>query len=372
MSMRKMEKLFLAFSAAAACTAVFCLDLCAEETAAQAQVKRETIVSDAKKYIGCPYADGAVGPDSFDCSGFIYFIARESVQVQLPRTAHAMYSFVRIIPDSRIEPGDLVFFKTTENGSISHVGLYIGKKQFIHAASDGPNNGVIASSLNESYWKTHYAGAGQFLKSGRTGDGENSSSDDEVTEEDVTTGDSVPETGHSSGTGSSGSFTDGLACSFSASADWSLFTTQRFMPNFRGLATEADLFMTKWKMNPGAGVMLRWNYGVRAFEMPVVFSLAFADFMRVYAGPVFTFGKCTLPDTDTEIRGSVFPGIFGVSFILPSFTKGTFKVQIIQDICYTVFNDIDGAALVFTDAAAAGLVFSTGVRVTFPFSVFTK
>lgn len=326
-------------------------------SAAQAQVQRETIVSDAKKYIGSPYADGAVGPDSFDCSGFIYFIARESIQVQLPRTAKAIYSYVKVVPDDKLEPGDLVFFRTTATGSISHVGLYIGKRQFIHAASDGPNNGVIASSLDEAYWKSHYAGAGKFLESG-----ERSESD--------TFG--VPVTASASGMQNNVSFLDSLECSFSLSADWALFTTNQFVPNYRGLNTQADVTVTKWPLHPGVGVMMRWNYGVHSMQIPLVFTLSFTDFMRVYAGPVITIGSCALPATDAEISPSFFPGVAGVSFSLPSFSTGKVKVRIIQDICYTVFNDTDGSALPFVESVTAGLVFSTGIRVTFPLSVFTK
>jgi Cell wall-associated hydrolases (invasion-associated proteins) len=348
-----------------------------EISSARAQVQRETIVADAKKYIGAPYVDGAVGPDSFDCSGFIYFIARDSVSVQLPRTAKAMYSFVKVIPDSKLEPGDLVFFKTTEAGTISHVGLYIGKKQFIHAASDGPNNGVIASSLNETYWKTHYAGAGKFLEPGDPAykfDEDTDSSSDaavplKVPAEKKPESESPPvKTDVSAGP----SFMDSLVCNFSASFDWSLFTTNQFVPNYRGLVTQADVTVTKWPLNPGAGVMMRWNYGTRSFQIPIVLTLSFTDFMRIYAGPVITIGSCSLPASDTEIQPSFFPGIAGVSFSLPSFTQGKVQVRIIQDICYTVFNNTDGSALPFVESVTAGLVFSTGVRVTFPLSMFTK
>ncbi len=368
-------------TAAVVCTVFLfvCIPVTAEEiSSARAQVQRETIVADAKKYIGSPYVDGAIGPDTFDCSGFIYFIARDAVSVQLPRTAKAIYSFVKVIPDSKLEPGDLVFFKTTESGTVSHVGLYIGKRQFIHAASDGPNNGVIASSLNEAYWKAHYAGAGKFLE---PGDPAYSFADDT---EDGAAGAGIPvksapekksaweissaEYGTAGGT----SFFDSLVCNFSLSLDWSLFTTNQFVPNYRGLNTQADVTVTKWPLNPGAGVMMRWNYGTRSFQIPLVLTLSFTDFMRIYAGPVITIGSCSLPATDTEIRASFFPGIAGVSFSLPSFTQGDVKVRIIQDISYTVFNNTDGAALSFIESATAGLVFSTGVRVTFPLSMFTK
>ena len=364
--MNKLRHCFLC--AVCAASFFFCMPSFADGlSAAQAQVQRETIVSDAKKYIGSPYADGAVGPDSFDCSGFIYFIARESIHVQLPRTAKAIYSYVKVVPDNKLEPGDLVFFRTTAAGSISHVGLYIGKRQFIHAASDGPNNGVIASSLDEAYWKSHYSGAGKFLESGEY----LSESDNSGTAASFDTP-FASEKASAEGVRNNVSFLDSLECSFSLSADWALFTTNQFVPNYRGLNTQADVTVTKWPLHPGLGVMMRWNYGVHCMQIPLVFTLSFTDFMRVYAGPVITIGSCALPATDTGISPSFFPGVAGVSFSLPSFSSGKVKVRIIQDICYTVFNDTDGSALPFVESVTAGLVFSTGIRVTFPLSVFTK
>ena len=70
-----------------------CVKLCAEDTSpAEAQVMREKFVAESKKYVGSPYVLGAVGPDKFDCSGLVYFCARESIQKQLPRTAKALYN----------------------------------------------------------------------------------------------------------------------------------------------------------------------------------------------------------------------------------------------------------------------------------------
>ena len=79
-----------------------------------------------------------------------------------------------------------------------------------------------------------------------------------------------------------------------------------------------------------------------------------------------------MPGSSKEIEPSIFPGILGVTFNTPSLSKGKFKVQIIQDICYTVFNNTSNAALSPLKSVAAGLEFCTGVRVTFPMSVFFK
>ena len=129
---------------------VCCFKLCAEDISpAQAQVLREKFVAESKKYVGSPYVYGAVGPDSFDCSGLIYYVARESVGIQLPRTAKAIYNYCRIIPDKDKEIGDLLFFKTNSSDSITHVGIYIGNNQFIHASSK--ESKVIISTLDKEW-----------------------------------------------------------------------------------------------------------------------------------------------------------------------------------------------------------------------------
>ena len=126
------------------------------------EAKRNSLVEECKTYIGTPYLYGGLTKDGIDCSGLVFTAVRDSTGIQLPRTVKALYSFVRIIPDSEKQKGDLVFFKTVES-KISHVGIYIGKNQFIHSVSDGPNTGVIVSSLKENYWKTRYVGVGSYF-----------------------------------------------------------------------------------------------------------------------------------------------------------------------------------------------------------------
>ena len=129
----------------------------------EAAATRITFVNHAKGFLGKPYRRGAFGPETFDCSGLVFTSSRESIGVQLPRMTRAIYKFCEIVDDPEREIGDLLFFKTTGDGSISHVGIYMGNGQFVHAASDGPSTGVIISSLRESYWKSHYFQAGRFL-----------------------------------------------------------------------------------------------------------------------------------------------------------------------------------------------------------------
>ena len=143
--------------------------LCAQNdismSPSESAIARKKLVDYSKQFVGKPYVSGGIGPNSFDCSGLIFTVSRESIGVQLPRTTKAIYNFCEDIKDNEREAGDLVFFKTTSSGEISHVGLYIGSNQFIHAVSDGPNTGVIVSSLKESYWKSHYICTRRYLPS---------------------------------------------------------------------------------------------------------------------------------------------------------------------------------------------------------------
>lgn len=339
---------------------ITCLDLCAEEiSTAQAKVYRENLVTEAKKYIGCPYVYGAVGPDSFDCSGLVYYVAKQVNGTQLPRTAKALYSYAKIVPDKQKEPGDLVFFKTTSSGNVSHVGIYIGNNQFISALSDGPNNGVILSSLNEAYWKPKYIGVGQIYKSGKIIE------EDDFIEEPF-------EDDESDGTGSSGNFLDNLVFDGSVYGGWSLLQPGRFMINFRGIDLQSNARYAGIPLSPGIGFSLRYNAGLNVFQIPVMLSVTPSEYLRIYMGPVFTFGNPDMTGTDKEITQTILPGIIGVSLATPSLIKKKIKLQIVQDISYSVCSTEDGAALNFFDSIAAGLVFYTGVRVTLPFKIFTS
>ena len=353
---------------------VSCLKLCAEDqTPAQAQVSREKFVAEAKKYVGSPYVYGAVGPDKFDCSGLIYYVARESIGKQLPRTSKALYSYCKIIPDKNKEIGDLLFFKTNNTAPITHVGIYIGNNQFISAISDGPNTGVIISSLNQPYWQPKYVACGQFIKSGKAKNTE------EVFEEEVVKADGEKASSKSKVKleykGSSfykpnAKFPDAVTVDSTVFCNWSLVSPNEFMLKWRGIDIHSNVRYSKWILEPGIGLAFRYNHGLGVFQMPLMLSATVNDFVRFYAGPVITFGQPKMIGTNEEISASVFPGILGASFSTPSIPIGDSKVQLVQDISYTVFNQRDYAALPFIQSVSAGLVLFTGIRVTFGLGTF--
>ena len=116
------------------------------------------IVGTARSRLGCAYRMGASGPTVFDCSGFTSWVYSKNGK-SLPRTAAAQYSGTARVSKDGLTPGDLVFFAGTYKSGISHVGIYIGGGQFIHAANS--KTGVVVSSLNSVYYAAHYAGAGR-------------------------------------------------------------------------------------------------------------------------------------------------------------------------------------------------------------------
>ncbi|MCR4733526.1 MAG: C40 family peptidase [Treponema sp.] len=363
---------------------ISCLKLCAQTMSpAEAVLAREKFVDAAKILVGKPYLYGAVGPESFDCSGLIYYTARESVKVQLPRTAKAIYSYVRIVPEEQREIGDLLFFCTSSTETINHVGIYIGNNQFISAISDGENTGVIVSSLRQTYWKDKYRSTGQFLPSGKILD-VIEESDSETFEEEVvlpesqtnSDGEKKVESNQSAGSNNKisvskkASFADNLLFDSSVGIDWNLISKRQFAFKYRGIDAFLHARYAAWNLEPGFAFLFRFNYALDNFQLPIVLTLSANDFIRFYAGPVITFGDSYLPATEEKIKPSFFPGIIGASISTPALEFGKVKFQLVQDINYSVCNDVDGAALNFVDSVIAGLVMTTGIRVTFPLSLF--
>jgi cell wall-associated NlpC family hydrolase len=117
----------------------------------------EGVVNEARAMIGSPYAWGGTSPNGFDCSGFIQYIF-QSENVTIPRTVSEVWNFAQPVDSPSI--GDLVFFETYKPGP-SHMGIYIGNGEFIHA---GESNGVEITNLSNSYWEPRYLGAKRIIQ----------------------------------------------------------------------------------------------------------------------------------------------------------------------------------------------------------------
>ena len=120
------------------------------------------MMDEAMKYEGWPYVWGGYGPDvGFDCSGLTQHVFG-TIGYGLPRTAAEQFN--TSMPVSDPQPGDLVFFRGTNEArpadAVTHVGIYIDENRMY----DASNSGVGFSNWNQGYWKKHFTGFGRVVK----------------------------------------------------------------------------------------------------------------------------------------------------------------------------------------------------------------
>ena len=105
------------------------------------------ILETAYTKLGTPYVYGASGPNSFDCSGFTSWVYRQH-GISIARTAQGQSQGGTPVDRANLQPGDLVFFGSSTS-NITHVGIYVGNGQMVHAPHTG--DVVKVSSLNRNY-----------------------------------------------------------------------------------------------------------------------------------------------------------------------------------------------------------------------------
>lgn len=120
------------------------------------------VVVDALSLVGTPYKLGGLDRRiGLDCSGLVVAVYEKALGVMMPRTSKEQAQNSVTIADAELTPGDLVFFKTPR-GAFTHVGIYIGEGQFVHAPRAGGR--VRIESMDVAYWKTRYNGARRLLE----------------------------------------------------------------------------------------------------------------------------------------------------------------------------------------------------------------
>lgn len=113
------------------------------------------ILAEARKYLGTPYVYGGASPSGFDCSGFVYYVLKQ-VGYSPYRTPASQYQQGSSVAKEDLQVGDLVFFSSNST-TITHVGIYSGNGQFIHAPNS--RSTVSYSDLTSGYWANTYYGA---------------------------------------------------------------------------------------------------------------------------------------------------------------------------------------------------------------------
>lgn len=112
----------------------------------------------AYDHIGDPYVWGATGPTTFDCSGLM-MAAYEAAGISIPRDTYGQVAALPSIPESDLQPGDLMFFE-----SDNHVGMYVGHDMMIDAPATGQN--VTLHSIHEAWYAENFVSAARVPGSG--------------------------------------------------------------------------------------------------------------------------------------------------------------------------------------------------------------
>ena len=121
----------------------------------------QAIADFALQFVGYPYVYGGSSPSGFDCSGFTSYVYKQ-FGYSINRTASAQLDNGYAVSMSELQPGDLVMFKKGSTSKrATHVGLYIGNNQFVHASTSSV--GVIISSMSEAYYTTGFVGGRRLV-----------------------------------------------------------------------------------------------------------------------------------------------------------------------------------------------------------------
>ncbi len=117
--------------------------------------RQSTVQRVARSQLGKHYVWGAIGPKTFDCSGFTSYVYRKA-GLNIPRTSRNQSKYGTRISRRNLKPGDLIFFDTSHahRGYVNHVGIYLGNDRFIHASS--ARRRVTITSLNKAFYSRRF------------------------------------------------------------------------------------------------------------------------------------------------------------------------------------------------------------------------
>ncbi|MGI9147168.1 MAG: C40 family peptidase [Chloroflexota bacterium] len=114
----------------------------------------------AQAHVGSRYVWGGSSPAGFDCTGFVMWVFGQ-FDVSLPHNEAGQLGSGAPVSPEDLQPGDVVVFANTYRRGLSHVGIYIGGGQFVHAVDE--SHGVMVNNLWDDYWGTRFVGASRPL-----------------------------------------------------------------------------------------------------------------------------------------------------------------------------------------------------------------
>lgn len=129
-------------------------ELATRDDAGELSIDRALILAEAKRSLGTPYRFGGASESGLDCSGLVQ-LSYSRAGIPVPRTSHQQFASLPRVDAAR--PGDLLFFDISSGGKASHVGIYLGEGQMIHAPGRGRH--VTTTSLALDYWQERFLGA---------------------------------------------------------------------------------------------------------------------------------------------------------------------------------------------------------------------
>jgi len=276
--------------------------------AAAPRSARSKLVAAARSYEGSPYRLGGTDREGFDCSGLVYRVCRDVLGVSPPRTVRELAAFCEPIDRDRLQPGDLLFFDTT--GKLGHVGIYAGEGLFIHAASDGPETGVIETALSERYWRDAYAGAGRL----------------------------VTPAGY-------------LGAILAASAGPGFGSDAAARSGWTSLCASYPLF----GLELGLDLRPEYDAALDVFRVPVALSVGLDNRLRFFVGPALTVGDPELDGREYEAGGGI-AATAGIAWTPISFRLGGSTLGLCGELVYNRYLDAaDGSAAPLGACLRAGI-----------------
>lgn len=123
--------------------------------------QRQEVVLYAKTFLGTPYRNGGATREGMDCSGFVMSVYKHFA-LRLPRTSAGQSRVGQEIARVDMEAGDLVFFQTSRTNPVTHVGIYIGRDQFIHASTSARS--VRIDDMEEDYFRHRFVTARRVIQ----------------------------------------------------------------------------------------------------------------------------------------------------------------------------------------------------------------